>query len=39
MLANVSLTELDEMCREWSTKREYTPIVRYADDVRRSQAA
>ena len=32
MLANVALTELDEMCREWSAKKGYTPLVRYADD-------
>jgi len=32
MLANVALTELDEMCREWTTKKGYTPLVKYADD-------
>ncbi len=36
MLANIALTELDEMCREkskdWSTGQGSTPLVKYADD-------
>jgi len=32
MLANVALTQLDEKCRNWTARKEYTPLVRYADD-------
>jgi RNA-directed DNA polymerase len=36
MLANIALTELDEMCREkskdWATGQGSTPLVKYADD-------
>ena len=32
ILANVALTELDEICRDWANKKDYTPLVRYADD-------
>jgi RNA-directed DNA polymerase len=32
MLANVALTELDEMCRDWTTREGCTPLVKYADD-------
>lgn len=32
MLANVALTHLDEKCRNWTSRKAYTPLVRYADD-------
>ena len=32
MLANVALTELDEMCRDWTAREGCTPLVKYADD-------
>jgi len=41
MLANMALTELDEMCRDWATRKGCVPLVKYADDfiiVCRSEA-